>query len=133
MYKERKNDYPLISSNDVDRFIQRIDRMVDYPNNNLYDPIVDPLVKKYLPHFLYFKKNGLSIFDINLFNPYLSRLNFIDNIVKDGRSYWYMNLYEIKLGSFTISHDKIYDKIDNLVVNKYIKRILYYNVSKLQS
>ena len=133
LYKERKSDYPLISSNDVERFIQRIDSMVDYPDNNLYDPIVDPLVKTSLAHFLYLKKNGLSTVDINLFHPNLLRLNFIDNIVKDGRSYGYINLYEITLGTSTISTEKIYDKIDNLVVNKYIKRILYYNVSKLQS
>ena len=51
----------------------------------------------------------------------------------DGRSYGNINLYEITLGTSTISPDKIYDKIHNLVFNKYIKIILYYNVSKLQS
>lgn len=100
----------------------------------IYDPIMEPLIQSSLAHFLYLKKNGMEMNDLNFYHPNYIRLSFLDNLVanKSSITLSYFRLYEFSPSTASIDREKFMFNIRKLLCNKTLMILVDSFVRKLQ-
>lgn len=133
-YVNNLSIYPMISKSDI---LICKDRLTDFSTNGietdmLYDIIMEPLVKTSLGHFLYFLNNNKSLKeDINVqeikeFHPNYVRFQYMDQLIKQKASVTLGSfmLYELAPGTALIDINKLSLKIDSMLVNPILKKLV---------
>lgn len=147
LHKEQKREFPLISHNDVARFVDKVKESLKgavllkfdegdggcYEESLEFDHILDPLLKIATAHFLYHKAENLREIDINLLNPNTLRFNFIDNLVRDKEDVemGYFQLIELSPSASTMIKDMCITQIDEMLSESYIRGVIKYYVNKM--
>lgn len=138
-YQRNYSEYPMISSNDLKCFK---DRLTDLSNQSiinedadkLYDPILDSLVRSSLADLLYIKKNRIDFKDFVEFHPNYIRFQFMDDLIvsKSSVTLGSFKLLEFSPSAASMDCGILIQKVDDLLQNPIIKIIINSFVRKLQ-
>lgn len=138
-YQQNYSEYPLISSNDIKCFKDRItdlsNREIEsYDADMLYDPIMDSLVRSSLANLLYIKKNGIDFTHLDQFHPNYIRFQFLDNLIvtKSSVTIGYFKLLEFSPSTVSMDCGKLMLSVDALLRDPILNIMVETFVRKLQ-
>lgn len=118
----------------MERMTSLSDNDCEVPDNQLYDPIMEPLVQSALAHYLFMKKRKLENPNIKAFHPNFLRFKFMDKLVasKATVTLGSFQLLEIKPSTASMDKGKLIQKIEELVLNRTLRALVATFVHKLK-
>ncbi|KAE9584338.1 hypothetical protein Lalb_Chr00c21g0405601 (mitochondrion) [Lupinus albus] len=139
VYMAENPPFPLISDFDVGVFMDRMESMgyneCDVPDNQLYDPIMEPLIRSALAHLLYIEKKSLEGPNHSkAFHPNLFKLNFMEYLIasKGTVTFCAFRIFEFKPCSASMDKSKLILKVEALIPNPTIRRLLAIFINNLK-
>lgn len=102
------------------------DNESEVPADQLYDPLIEPLVQSALAHLLFMKDRKMENPNIKAFHPNFIRFDFIDQLVASKASVTLssFHLLEIKPSAASMDKQKLIQKLEEMVQNRILRALV---------